>query len=1069
MRCGAKTPAHACAREERIDEQAGPERDAVNLARASVRRPVLTCMVTLMVVVLGAVALTRLQIDLLPSIELPTVTVRTTYEGADPTVMERLVTRIVEEIVATVPGVVEMASQSFEGASRVRVSFAWGTDIDAAALDVQATIEDEISELPDEIERPRVSKFDVDSFPVVLLGISSTLDPVELTQIVEDQIRYRFARIPGVAQVDPWGGYSREVRIELDPARLNALGLPLDNVLDAVRNANLDLPAGKIEEGRYEVTLRAPADFTDLAQIRDTVIARRDGAVVTLSQIARVVDTYQKQSRLIRVNGERGLRLAIRKQANENTVEVARRVLEEVAAVNAQFPQIRIIPVIDQGNFIERAIANVARSVLYGGSLAVLVLLFFLRDLRSTLVIALAIPISLGATFVLLHFGGFTLNLMTLGGLALGVGMMVDSSVVVLESIFRRREERGEAPAVAAVTGTREVGPAVIAGTVTTMVIFVPVVFARGVAGVLFQELAYVIMFSLLCALLVSLSLVPMLGSRLLAAPAAGPHAAPAGGLGRKLSARAGSAFTALENGYRDLLRAALVRRFLVVVASLAVLAVSLLLTPLIGTEFLPPSDEGEVRVTGELEVGTRLDLIDRQTRRMERVIAETVPEAVSSVASMITSGARGNAAAVGEIRVSLGPATERRRSNTEIAEALRRRFEAEAIPGLEVRVRAPQGQFLLERLLASAEGVTVEVRGFELETLDRLARRVADDLTGIEGVTDVELSRDAGIPQRWLHIDRDKVADLGLSVRDVARVVETAVAGSSAGEYRVAGNSYRILVQLEDAERRSLDEILDLALSVPEGDRVALRNLVSVQTGTGPIAIERKDQQRLLTVTANVAGRDLGSVAADAQAALERIPRPAGYDLVVAGNVEEQREAFGELLISLVLALLLVYMVLASQYESLRDPLVVMLSVPLAAVGVVLALVLTDTTLNLQSAIGCIMLGGIVVNNAILLVDQAGQLRREGLDIRSAVAEAGRLRLRPVLMTTSTTILALLPLALGIGEGADAQAPLARVVIGGLATSTLITLVLIPVVYSLFHAESRGLAVAPGAAARPG
>lgn len=1022
----------------------------MNLARASVRRPVFTCMMTLMVIVLGAVALTRLQIDLLPSIELPTVTVRTEYEGADPIVMERLVTQIVEEIVATVPGVVEIKSQSYDGNSRVIVSFAWGTEIDKAALDVQATIEDEISELPDEIKRPRVTKFDIDSFPVVLLGISSKLDPVELTQIVEEQIRYRFARIPGVAQVDPWGGFNREVRVELDPGKISALGLPLDDILDAIRNANLDLPAGKIEEGRYEVTLRTPSEFVDLDQIRNTVIARRDQSVVTLSQVARVKDTYEKQTRIIRVNGGRGLRVAIRKQANENTVEVARRVLAEVDSVNKQFPQIRIIPVINQGNFIERAIANVARSVLYGGSLAVLVLLFFLRDLRSTLVISLAIPISVGATFTLMYFSGFTLNLMTLGGLALGVGMMVDSSVVVLENMFRRRQELSEDPVAAAVNGTREVAPAVIAGTVTTLVIFLPLIFVQGVAGVLFQELAYVIMFSLFCALVVSLSLVPMLGSRLLAAPGT----AASGGLTSRLSARAGAGFEAMENGYRDMLRAALGVPWMVVLLSAAVFSASLLLAPFIGTEFLPPSDEGEVRITGQLEVGTRMGLLDQQTRKMESVVEAAVPEAVSSVVSMITSGARGNASAEGEMRVSLGPAKDRQRSNSEIASDLRRRFATEGVPGMKIRVRAPQGQFLLERLLASVEGVIVEVRGFDLDTLDLLARRVADSLADVPGVTDVELSREAGIPQRVIHVDRDKVADLGLSVRDVTRVIETAVAGSNAGEYRVQGNSYRILVQLEDAEKRSLDEILDLTLRIPNGDLVVLRNLVSAQSGAGPVTIDRKDQQRLINVTANVAGRDLGSVAADVQERLNRIPRPTGYDLIIAGNFEEQQKAFRELLVSLCLALLLVYMVLASQYESLLDPLVVMLSVPVAAVGVLLVLFLSNTTLNLQSAIGCIMLGGIVVNNAILLVDQAGQLRRDGMDTSAAVAEAGRRRLRPVLMTTLTTILALLPLALGVGEGADAQAPLARAVVGGLAASTLITLVLVPVVYSLFHQE---------------
>ncbi len=630
----------------------------MSLPGFSVQRPIFITMVTLIVVIVGAFSLSRLRTDLLPNIELPTLTVRTEYEGASPEVMERLVTQIVEEIIATVPGVEEMTSQSSEGSSSIQVRFVWGTDLDVAAMDVQSRLEDEIDELPEDVVRPRLRKFDIASFPVVVLGISSTLDPVELTQLIEDQIRYRFARIPGVAQVDVWGGYDREVRIELDPDRVRALGLPMDRILKAIRDANLDLPTGKIEEGRYEVTLRAPAEFTDLDQIRNTVIALRDGVPVTLSQLAGVKDTYQKLTRIVRVNGERGLRVAIRKQANANTVEVSRAVLAEIEAANKAFPQIHVVPVINQGNFIERSIANVALSVLYGGGLAIMVLLLFLRNFRSTLVISLAIPISMMATFSLIFLGGFTLNLMTLAGLALGVGMMV------------------------------------------------------------------------------------------------------------------------------------------------------------------------------------------------------------------------------------------------------------------------------------------------------------------------------------------------------------------------------------------------------------ALRNVVTVEAGRGPIVIDRKDQQRTVTIDANVAGRDSRSVALDIQAILDQIPRPVGYDLSVAGTFEEQKKAFNELVAALVLALILVYMVLACQYESLVNPLVVMFSVPVAAVGVLVTLFLTHTTLNIQSYIGCIMLGGIAVNNAILLVDQAGRLGRDGMPVRDAVVEAGRRRLRPILMTTLTTILGLLPLALGIGEGADAQAPLARAVIGGLTGSTVITLGLIPAIYSLIHRD---------------
>lgn len=1011
----------------------------INLPRASVRRPVFTAMVVCLVVALGSVALGRLQIDLLPAIELPTLTVRTSYEGADPLVMERLVTQIVEEIVATVPGVEEVTSTSYEGQSSVKVRFGWGTSIDAAAVDTRATLEDEISELPDDITGPRVSKFDIDTFPVVILGISSPLDPVELTEILENQLRYRFARVPGVAQVDPWGGFDREIRVALDPAKIQAFGLSLDSVVNAIRDANLDRPAGKIEQGQYEVTLRAPAEFTDLDQIRDTAISRRDGVVVTLGQVATLHDTYQKRSRIVRVNGETGLRVAIRKQPGANTVEVARRVLAEVENIRLAYPQLTVAPMVNQGNFIERSIANVARSVLWGGALAVLVLWGFLREFRPTVVIALAIPISVIATFALLFFNGFTLNLMTLGGLALGVGMMVDSSVVVLENIFRRLREHGETPARAAARGANEVAAAVVAGTLTTLAVFLPLIFTRGVSGLLFRELAFVIMFSLACALAVALSLVPVLASRFLA--------------GHTAKTNSPARFTALENAYHGVLQHALRHRAWVLVGALAIFGASLLPVSRIGSEFIPPSDEGEIRINGEMEVGTRLELINRQAKQLEALVEPLVPEAVSIVVSVMASGTRGNAKARVSLQISLPPAAQRSLSNKAIAARVRKRVTGQ-IPGMKIRVRAPQGQFLLERLLATSEGITVEARGYDLDVLDQLARRAGKLIEQVPGVTDVELSREAGVPRQEIHLDRAKVANLGLSAHDVTRLIETAVAGSKAGEYRVAGNAYRIWVQLANAERRALAEILDLTLQTPNDGPVALRNLVRVEAGTGPVTIERKDRQRLITLTANLSGRDLGSAAEEIQRILTELPRPAGYDLWLAGHYQEQQQAFRELVLALGLALLLVYMVLAAQYESLRDPLIVMFSVPMAAVGVILTLILTDTTLNLQSAIGCILLGGIVVNNAILLVDQTSHLRQSGLHTHAALAEAGRRRLRPILMTTLTTLLALLPLALGLGEGSDAQAPLARVVIGGLTVSTFVTLVLVPVVYALFHPE---------------
>lgn len=1015
----------------------------MNLPGFSVRRPVFTSMVTLILVILGAVSLGRLQIDLLPSIELPTASVRTNYEGASPEVVERSVTQIIEEIVATVPGVEKIRSTSSEGQSSVNVTFVWGADLDAAAIDLRATIEDEINELPDDIVRPRISKFDFDSFPVVLLGISSALDPVELTQLIEDRIRHRFTQIPGVAQVDFWGGFPRELRVEIDPEKINAFGLQLSDVIDALRAANLDRPAGKIDDGRFEVTLRAPAQFESVSEIEETVIGKRDGVTIRIADVGEVVDTYERLTRVIRVNGERGVRLAIRKQASANTVEISHQILEEIEQINREFPQIRVVPVINQGNFIERSIQNVARSVLYGGGLAVLILLFFLRNVRSTVIISLSIPISIIATFSLVYFGGLTINLMTLGGLALGVGMMVDSSIVVLENIFRRRDEDGELPAEAAARGAQEVGPAILASTVTTLVIFLPVVFVQGVTGLLFSELAYVIAFALVCSLVLSLSVVPMLASLLLRPKQAERrHAAWV----EAFKARTTAGFERINQAYATLLRRALGHRVLVLALSFGLFVVSLFLFPFIGTEFLPPSDEGEIRVSGEMEVGTRLDLLDRQTRIIESIVMPAVPEAVSSVTSI--EGREG------EIRMSLVPAAERSRSNIEIAADLRQRLEGQ-IPGMTIRTRAPQGQFLLERLVGGSDGIRVEIRGFDFDVLRALSGEVASRLVDVEGITDVRRSDDEGVPQQSILIDRRKVADVGLSARDVSQLIETAIAGSIAGNFRNEGNFYRILVRLKDADRRSLDEVLNLSLRTESGETVALRNLVRTERSQAPQRITRKYQQRLVTVSANVAGRPLGDVAADVQAVLDQIPRPDNYDLVVSGDFEEQQKSFRELIGAFMLSLVLVYMVLACQYESFRDPVIVMLATPMAAVGVLLTLWLTSTPLNLQSGIGCIMLGGIVVNNAILLVDQATRLRaKDGFGVHAAVMEAGRRRLRPILMTTLTTILGLLPLALGIGEGADAQAPLARAVIGGLLGATLITLVLIPAVYTFLHKD---------------
>jgi len=1016
----------------------------MRLSRFSVHRPVFISMLTLIVIILGGISLVRLPIDLMPDITDPTISVSTLYENASPAEVEELITRPIEEAMSAVPGVKEVSSSSQEGDSSVRVTFAWGTDLDAAANDIRDRLDRVVPMLPEDAERPMLRKFDLASFPILILGASSRLDPVQMRRLIDDQIKYRIERVPGVAALMIWGGLEREIHVNLLPERLKALHLPLDLILTKLRAENVNVPAGTIDRGNYEIMIRTPGEYRTLDDIRQTVVAVRDGVAIRLSDIARVDDAWQRITRLVRVNGEPGIRLSVNKQSGTNTVEVARGVMEEIERINQDLPQIRIIPIIDSAAFIQRSIHNVSRSALFGGTLAIFVLLLFLRNIRSTMVIATAIPISVIATFALMYFSGFTLNIMTLGGLALGVGMLVDNSIVVLENIYRLKEG-GMPPRQAAIEGAGEVTAAIIASTLTTVAVFLPMIFVRGMTGVMFTQLAIVVSFALLASLVVAVTIVPMLAAKLLVVQ---QRDAGARTLGARIYHLSGRFFQALEDSYKDLLAFALNHRLLVLL--MVVVAVSVALIPRIGREFMPQTDEGEVRIEGEMDIGTRIELVQGQFDKIEAVVRREVPEVLSVVTSIGGSTWRASGSHTGEIRIALVPLAQRTRSSEEIADALGRRLRG--WPGLTIRTRVGQS-FFMRRMGGGTESVEVEVRGYDMETADALSRQVRTRIEDVSGVTDIRISREEGSPEELIVIDRNRAADMKLSVSQIATALQTALSGTRAGEFRERGDEFTIRVQLADAEHMDLRDVLDLTLTNAEGQAVVLRNVVSVRPQTGPVRIERLDQERIVRVAANVRGRDLGSVQDDVLARLRTIPAPRDFTLGLGGDFEEQQESFRDLLLSFILAVILVYMVMACQFESLRDPFVVMFTVPEAVIGVALTLFLTRTTFNVQSYIGCIMLAGIVVNNAILLVDHTNLLRRrDGLPLREAIEEAGRRRLRPILMTALTTSLALVPLALGMGEGAEAQAPMARAVIGGLASATLITLVLVPVVYSVFE-----------------
>ncbi|WP_043740697.1 efflux RND transporter permease subunit [Thioalkalivibrio nitratireducens] len=1011
----------------------------MNPARLTVHRPVMTGMATLIVILLGLAALTRLPVDLLPDITYPVLTVTTAYPNAGPEEVEQLVTRPIEQAAAAITGAREIRSTSSEGSSNVRVQFGWGTDLREAVDDLRDRLARIASQLPEGADQPLVRQFDTQASPIMQLGVGSALDPIQLRALIDNRIAPRFERLPGVAAVDVRGGLEREIRIEVHPERLQALGIGLDTVRSALQEASVVSPGGPVVEGRREFRLRTEAQFRDLEEIANTVVRRDETGPVRLFQIADIRDTHQRPTRTFRVDGADGMVLAIRKLADANTVDVAAAVRAEVRRIERDFPQVAIQIPSDGSRFISRSIANLGQAILYGSALAVLVLLAFLRNLRFTLVAATAIPISVIATFGLVYFGGLTLNLMTLGGIALGVGLMVDNAIVVIESIARNREENpGLGIPEAAIKGTGQVSAAIVASTLTTLAIFLPLFFAEELAGQLFKPLAAVVAFALAVSLIASLTLVPMLMARRMLHSASAATATPHG----------------LERTYLRLLEPALRHPWWVVLASLALLLFALQGYRGVGTEFLPATDEGDIRINLSMEPGTRLEVLDAVTREVEATVRERVPEAQHMVTSIGASAFGFGSPSSSNLRLNVGPRDARDRSSEEIAAALRQAIGQP--PGVTVRVRASGGIFMRGFGRGDdTERLSIEVRGFDRVAMNAVALAFGEAVEDIPGVTDVRVGDDGGQPEFLTRIDRARAADLGVDVRSIAQAIETAIGGSRAGQLRTGGTETRIWVQVQDAEHRRLDELLNLTVAGAGagGERIPLRSLVRFEPVIGPSSIQRREQARIATLFVNVAERPLGDIAADVRAALAQIPLPDEVDYQVSGDIEEQEAAFSELFLGTVLAILLVYMVMASLYESLRDPLIVMFSVPLAAIGVVLALRLTGTTLNVQSLIGVMLLVGIVVNNAILLVDRMARLQRgEGRAVRDAVLLAARQRLRPILMTTLTTILALVPLSLGLGEGGEAQAPMARVVIGGLISSTLITLFLIPALYLIVH-----------------
>jgi len=1010
----------------------------MSLPASAIHRPVTTIMVFIGIVLIGLVSFFHLTVDMMPEIDMPEVSVITTYEGVGPEEIETLLTEPIEEAVSKVQGVQKIESYSNEGRSRVQLQFAWGSSLEAAANDVRAAVERIRDDLPEDATAPVVFKFDLSSFPIMMVVLSGKMDPWRLRQLADETITYRLERVPGVAAVDIRGGDKREIQVELDATRLAAFGLTAADVIAAISRDNINLPAGDMREHGKEVIIRTLGEFREVAQIGEVIVAERDGRIIQINDLGAVRDGAEEPQNAVQVDGAPAIRLAVSKLSGANTVEVAERVRREIAAINGDYPNLELMIHFDSSQYIRDSISNVEQGIMFGALLALAVLFLFLRTLRATMTIGVSIPVAVIGTFGLMKIGHFTLNMISFGGLALGIGMIVDNAIVILENIQQHRE-RGLDRRAAALRGSSEVSTAIIASTITTVCIFVPVLFQEGFTGIFFKEMAYVVTFALICSLLAALTLVPVLASF-------------SGRRPRALKKTEIRWLLALQNGYGRLLAAALRHRRLIYVLAVLLLAGSVMLFRFIGQELMPESDQGDIRVDAELPVGTPLEVSSRIAHQAAQTISSLTPEALAVLGVAGPSGSWSTSSTNNvSLRVKLAPLSERERSDKEIAAALRPALMR--LPDFQPRIRSGEGFFLLRLMRGGGERLSVELRGYEMIPAARLAREVAERMRRVPGVTDVDIDRKEGNREATVLIDAEKAADLGLTVGKIGQELTTYVLGSAATHFRERGDEFRIFVRLREEDRRLTEQLDRLPLITGTGGSILLGDVARIERREGPVSIRRLNQERVVTVSGGFEGSDLGSVVEHVRESLADLTVPEGFTVFFGGEFEEQQKAFKQLLIGLLLAVALVYMVMASLFESLLHPLIMLLSVPFAMIGIVLTLLLTGTTLNMNSFLGAIVLVGVVVNNAIILVDYINLLRREGkMDLTAAVIEGGRRRLRPILMTMLTTSLALLPVALGLGEGGEMQSPLARVVIGGLLSSSLITLILIPCLYVSFE-----------------
>ncbi|MFA5038828.1 MAG: efflux RND transporter permease subunit [Candidatus Omnitrophota bacterium] len=1032
----------------------------MRLPEFGVKRPVTNLMIFFAMIVLALYSLTRLGIDSMPEIESPIISVVTTYSGASPEDVEIRVTEPLENQLATTPGIEKITSRSMDGISVIALKFKWGTNLDEASNDIRDRIELSkrvLPDIPDEIENPFLFKFNTANIPIVFFGITAKESYPKLNDLIDEVVGDALRQLPGVGTVQLFGGLERQINIWIDRQRLEGHGYSILDIREALRRENITQPVGNIKSGLTDYLLRLPGEFINPQEINTVILGKKDGKIVYLRDIARVEDGFKEQQTVVRINRNSGMLMQVLKQTGTNTVEVANRVKKRVAELEKTLPSdIKITTIFDTSEDIINSLNSLKSSVWFAIILVIFVVWFFLRQPTPSIIIALTIPFSLLITFIYLFFSGKTINTISLSSVAIASGMVVDNAIVVVDNIYRRME-RGSRPEEAAIFGTTEMFLAIAASTVTTIVVFMPMLFITGVVGIFFGELAVIVTVTLLASLFTASTFSPMLCAKWMRVKPVQETDGAREKISRRFYRFSERMFQSWEKFYSDALGWCLHHKKTVMGGFVGVFVLALSLGPLIGTEFIPDEDTGDVRLIVNLPVGTRVEETDKVAGRIEDILEKEIPERKfmyvrsGQVAGIGRTSGQASGTHIIQAGAKLVPKTERDRSVTEVAQSVRSLVSK--IPGVlktDVSTGNPIGQLITG---TGGKKVQVEIIGHSFEETDTLAERIKSMMEKVPGAVDVSISRESNRPQLRIIVDREKIGVLGLTMETVAQSIKTYIEGAIATRYREKGQTYDIYVRLEEPFRSNVEDVENLLVtSLSTGKQIRLSNIAKIIEIPSPEEIERLNRERVVRVSCNTYQRSMGQVINDIKAKLGSMAIPEGIMINFGGEAEEQGKAFRDLSLLLILGVMLVYMVMAAQFESLLDPFIVMFSIPFTFTGVLLGLFLTRNTLSIISFLGVIMLMGIVVNNAIVLISYINILRARGRSVYEAITQGGKDRLRPVLMTTFTTLMGLLPLALSRGEGSETWQPLGITMIGGLTVSTLITLLFVPTLYAIFE-----------------